>query len=165
MKFGKTGRRLLTVVASMALTVTYILAEHQNLVVITTDGSKTSYSLTSNPEVNFAGAYLIVESDKERVEYPIQSVNRIVYENDNVITTGLDNIDGDVSKPYLEDGRTLIVSGLRTTGTVEIFGTDGRLYLSRKVSADTVERISLDNLTAGVYMVRINNTTHKLLVK
>lgn len=158
---------ILCIVVPACFTTWSLSARQKSLAVVTIDGAKTNYKLKSNPEVTFDGNNLIVESDGERIEYPLTKVDKIFYEEEvnPPIITGVETPDMDSSKPYVENGRFLIISGLANDTNVEVFGTDGRLYMSFKVEAQSVQRISLGHLSSGVYLVKINNTTHKLLVK
>ena len=65
----------------------------------------------------------------------------------------------------IQHGRTLTFSGLSSNlGTVEVINMQGKLVSKAEISP-AASTMSLNNLSTGIYMVRANNYTQKIIIK
>ena len=61
------------------------------------------------------------------------------------------------------DGGVLVISQLKANATVGIYTTDGRLLQQLKARRSGSYRLSLSQLTPGVYIVKVGNTSYKIM--
>lgn len=77
------------------------------------------------------------------------------------VTTSIGNVNAEngseIAISY--DGRTIKVSGCEESAQLRVFDISGRPVISETVSGEAL--VSTDNLSAGVYILRVNNKTFK----
>ena len=137
------------------------LVDRKVLVVETKDHVQTTYLLWHRPQVRFEGDNLRVVSTTADVTYKLSDILRFTYETRTV--SGI----RDVSQPapelgYDADG-TLVVSQLPKGANVCIYSLDGKLVGQLTAAYNGTFRISLATLPQGVYLVKADNTTYKIM--
>lgn len=75
--------------------------------------------------------------------------------------------DPSISKfnSYKLDGRLLTITPKDKTETIELYSVDGQILLGYANFAIDKETISLDHLSPGIYLLKIGNYCHKILLK
>ena len=58
---------------------------------------------------------------------------------------------------------TLVLSGLKSGTSAQVFSTDGRMVQTLTANYNGTFRLSLSSLPTGVYVVKVNDTTYKIL--
>ena len=129
------------------------------LVVELRDGSNTTFLLAENPRVTFAGEQLSIVSSSATMEF-----NRSDVKNWHFVDTpsSVENITAE-SKAKLE-GNALLISGITDDTAIVLYSVDGVAVKHSAVTGGTCT-ISLDDIQAGIYIVKFNNTTFKFLKK
>ena len=61
-----------------------------------------------------------------------------------------------------QDG-LLVLSGLKSGTSAQVFSTDGRMVQTLTANHNGTFRLSLSSLPTGVYVVKVNDTTYKIL--
>lgn len=77
------------------------------------------------------------------------------------VTTGIQNVQND--QPFKLEDETLFFKDLPENSQVGIYTTDGKAVVSRQCSGDA--SLSLNSLPSGMYIVKINNESYKILKK
>lgn len=136
------------------------MVDRNFLVVETKDHVQTTYMLAEKPEVRFEGLNLRVVSAKADVTYKLLDILRFTYEKRSV--TGVNELrDAQAAVDY-EDGE-LIISGIKAGGAVGVYSLDGKLVRQLTARHAGTYRLSLSALPKGVYIVKADNATYKIM--
>ena len=129
------------------------------LVVWAKDGSKPSFALSGNPKVTFTASHLVITAKDIEVEYALSNLQRLTYEKNDV--TGVTDLSNGKTAFRLQHN-TLYFPFLAAQSKIALYQTNGKLVLSRTISKEGAYTISLGELNAGTYLVRIDGFTYKI---
>lgn len=139
-----------------------IAEEKTTLVVCAKDGSKVAYALSEKPLVTFSETELIVKTKSLEVNYPFDKMARLIY--------GYEALDDKVD--LLTDGQAMINKGdyllfpeLKSGDSVIIYSSNGVLVADKKIGADGEYVFPLNVVPIGIYMVKVNDVTYKIVKK
>jgi len=136
-------------------------AQTQILVVWQRDGQKEYYDLGEYPKTKFSGTDIVIETGVISVTYPLEKVLRYTYET---VPTGINGTQRDaMSIHIIYKDDVLKIYGLAPTTSVFVYATDGHLVASHAAGSETPVEISLSPLPHGVYFVKVNDVTYKIL--
>lgn len=97
------------------------------------------------------------------MEYEIPDVIRFIYRNvDPTGVTDLTIDDDPTAINYQEDG-VLVISQLKKGATVSVYTMDGKLVNHLKATHAGTYRLSLSALPKGVYIVKADTITYKIM--
>ena len=138
-----------------------MLADSQNtLVVKLKNGAETAFFLKDKPNVTFEGTDLKVVSDKETVTFALSDILRFTYGKKD--PSGIDEMVVDPTGVSYEDG-VLVISQLKQGVSVDIYSLDGKLVRQLKAYRSGTYRLSLSELPTGLYLVKADNITYKIM--
>lgn len=130
------------------------------LVVETKDHVKTAYMLADKTQVRFAGANLRVVSSKADVTYQLSDILRFTYETRS--TTGISELRTTQAEVDYKDGQ-FVISGIKAGGSVNVYSLEGKLVKQLTAQRSGTYRFSLASLSKGVYIVKADNVTYKIM--
>ena len=132
------------------------------LVVWKKDGSTITYALSDEPITKFMNGQLVLTTKKTEVSFPLTSVLRYTFQN---VTKNVDvqNARGHVHVRQKEN--CVILSNLRYGCVVELYSSSGQLLDSVTSQDDQPIIISVDSRPDGMYIVKTEGQTIKLLKK
>ena len=129
-------------------------ADGKSLFVSFNDGSKIEFALSTLPEVTFGNDKMTVTSTATTACYELWKVSTFTYGT----TTGIKQVE--TNNKFAFEGDRIIVDGTRNQ--VSAFALDGKAVNLSPVIAGEKTIISLDGLTHGVYIIKINNKSIKI---
>lgn len=130
------------------------------LVVETKDHVKTAYMLAEKPEVSFVGNSMRITSTKTDVTYNLADVLRFTYETRSI--TGVSELRAEQAEIDYKDGE-LVISGIKVGASINIYSLDGKLVKQLTAERTGSYRLSLASLSKGVYIVKTDNVTYKIM--
>ena len=130
------------------------------LVVETKDHVKTAYMLAEKTQVLFSEANLRVVSTKADVTYQLSDILRFTYETRS--TTGISELRTTQAEVDYKDGQ-LVISGIKAGGSVSVYSLDGKVVKQLTAQRSGTYRLSLASLSKGVYIVKADNVTYKIM--
>ena len=136
------------------------LVDRNYLVVETKNHVLTTYMLAERPQVRFEGANLRVVSAKADVTYRLSDILRFTYEKRSV--TGVSELQAEPAAVDYEDGE-LVIRGLKAGAAVGVYSLDGKLVRQLTARHAGTYRLSLAALPQGVYIVKADNITYKIM--
>ena len=116
--------------------------------------------LAEKPEVRFEGTNLRVVSAKADVTYQLTDILRFTYEKRSV--TGVSELQTTPATVDYEDGE-LVISGIKAGAAVGVYSLDGKLVRQLTAQHAGTYRLSLSALPRGVYVVKADNVTYKVM--
>lgn len=131
------------------------------LVITTKDGVQTTFLLSEKPQVKFIGENLRVVSTKTDVTYKMTDILRFTYLKKSA--SGIDEVaDNDPADVDYKDGQ-LVISGIKAGAAVGVYSLDGKLVRQLTAHHAGTYRLSLSALPQGVYIVKADNVTYKIM--
>lgn len=126
------------------------------------DGSNVLYALEEKPKITFTDVDLIITSTGIQVSYPLKDMARLTYENKEV--TGIKKIHDD-KVSFTHDGESIIFPCLKAKDIVSLYAINGTLIFTKNISTDGEYAFSLSDIEKGVYIVKVNSLTYKIMKK
>ena len=129
-----------------------------SLVVEFVDGSTQKYISTDKPTATFEGDLMYIRTDMLETSFVKEHINKIYFENN---TVSIQSAQDDVMTFYY-NGNEVIING--KSYAVAIYDIDGKLYY-QDYSLSGYNAIDISGYNPGVYIVKANNQTIKILKK
>lgn len=150
-------RKLILTLLLLSVVVTHA-QEYSKVVVTLTDGTIRTISLSEKPIVTIANGKLVIKTEMTTTEFDRANVSRFNFISD---VDGIEEIESDIQDVY-NDGDNLCFSNLPENSLIEIYATDGTLL--KRETASGAYKISLSEISAGVYIVSVNGVSTKIAV-
>ena len=131
-----------------------------NLVVWAKDGTQVAYALAKEPELTFTETDLIISTYDVEVNYSLENVDRITYESSE--TVSIMNLQTGKSSFRL-DSESLLFPALSVNSTVSLYSINGTLVFNKTIQTAGEYSFPLSGLNSGVYLVKVNGLTYKIL--
>ncbi len=129
-----------------------------SLIVELTDGSTLIYISTNHPIVTFEEEYMHINSDLLETKYKMQNVARFYFEQEDV---SVENVV-DNQTIFFYDGHNIVVNG--ESCQLSIYDINGKTYYNA-FTADGLNTIDISGYTPGIYIVKANNQSIKIMKK
>lgn len=135
-----------------------------NLVIWAKDGTKIAeYSLNTKPKVTFTDYSYVVSSEGAEIEsYDLERLARFTYEKTDA--TGINSFLIDETSFSMND-ETLIFPSLKANSFISVYALNGTLAFSKRISQAGQYSFPISNLTSGIYIIRVNGSTYKIIKK
>lgn len=130
-----------------------------SLILLLKDGTTQTYELAEQPVITVVGAELKIVANHADVSIPLSDVVRYTFQKR---TTGIDEVDTNQEVIDYKDG-VLTLSGLEASTPISLYTIDGRLLQAHTVADDGTYRQSLASLRQGVYVVKVNHKSYKIM--
>ena len=126
---------------------------------VTQNGKETYYQLSDIKKLTFDAENMFMTlTDNEVVTLPFTTLSTVSFGN----TTGIASLNGCIEGLTLRDG--LLSVNMQNDGKVIIYDTAGKVIEQVSVTKGQ-NKIDLSRMSKGVYIVRVNGTTTKMLNK
>ena len=136
-------------------------SENPILVVWKADGAKAYYELNDMPETTFEDGKLVIRTQSATVEYPMSEVLRYTY--DGVGTNGVSKVRGLHGAMVKRELNSVTIVNLKEDSEVQLFNSEGTLLDTKTSNGEEPVVISVANQPNGVYMVKYESQTLKLI--
>ena len=147
---------LLALIAALAIHADTVTS----LVIQLKDGSTSRFELATKPQVTIDGTNFKLHSDKTDAQIELSTIQRYWFETHDA--SGITEQGQDQSAIAYEAG-TLVLSGLKAGTTAHVYSADGRLTQTLTAHRNGTYRLSLSALPTGVYIVKANSQSFKIL--
>ena len=131
------------------------------LVVWQKSGEKVYFELNEMPETTFENGLLVIKTSNASVQYQLENIMRYTYEG--VVATGIDLKGSERAVIISKDGDSVTMRNLRNGTTVNVYSANGMLIEQCKATANQPLTISVGQRPAGVYIVKSETETIKLM--
>lgn len=132
-----------------------------------TDGSRYAYALSEHPVVTYSGGELQLSTQAQQIAYDATDVRKftfsttdITFENQQPPATGIST----PKEPLfgMQDGE-IHISGIRPGSPINIYTLDGKLLHTEATDANGTAHLSITPYPAGVYIIKTETITHKII--
>lgn len=129
------------------------------MVVQTKGGENVVFRFPEKPEMTFSGADVKIQSTKESVLYPMKDVAQVKFET---ISAGVENALADSGLSFRFDG-DLTVEGLNAGTAVAVYSLNGVQCLGGQADINGKAVLPTETLSPGVYIVKTNKVSFKIV--
>lgn len=129
-----------------------------------TDGSNSKFLLTEQPVITFNDNQLIVSlNGKTLLSTEMEGIANCSFQTEQTLT-GIHEVTSPSQevRPLVNMGQA-IFSGLKPGSTVTIHSADGKTVGQTSADSQGTARISLTTLSRGIYILRTNTHSFKVL--
>ena len=135
--------------------------ETPRLVVWQKSGEKVYFELNDMPETTFEDGLLVIRSSKTTVSYQLENILRYTYEGIDI--TGIDLQSSERAVIISKNGDSVTFRNLRGGSTVNVYSINGVLVEQYTATANQPLIISVAQRTSGIYVVKTDKETIKLV--
>lgn len=154
------NRKILTVLLLFSSFLAMADEPKSRLVVWGKDGTKTYFDLVENPKTTFKDNNLVITSETMTISYPIDQVLRYTYE---LVSTGIENVSPEKAVRISQHNDALTLENLKPGSAVCLYTVDSKLIMAQTIGDSHSVTISLSDRPSGVYIVKVNDVTYKML--
>lgn len=126
------------------------------------DGTKVAYSLSQNPKLTFTETEMVITGNNLEVIYPIAEMDRFAYKDE--VTTLIFDLSTDERHLVMKEDY-LLFPAIDCIREVSIYSLNGTKLLKKTLPAEGEYAYPFSNLSSGVYMVKVNGLTYKIVKK
>lgn len=134
----------------------------RSLIVETRDGGTMEYLLDRRTKVRLEQPNLIIETEGTTLTYELDNLAQIRYGR-KFITTGIHGEAIVNGQAFRMDDGVLFFDNLREGSLVEVYTVDGKAVMSRRCGGQA--QLSLSQFPSGVFFVKVNGESYKILKK
>ena len=131
------------------------------LVVWLKNGDKAYFDLNTLPETSFGGGKLTIKSSTSAISYQLGDVLRYTYDDNGA--SGIEEQPSAYSVKISEEGEDITFRNLKPGTIVKLFSLGGVLLEQRTAEGSKPLTISIQNRPSGVYVVKADHETIKLM--
>lgn len=130
-------------------------ADGKSLFVTFDDGQKVEFALATTPEVTFSNEQMTIKTTETTASYELEKVTTFTYGS---TSTGISQVE--TGNPFAMEGNRIIIDG--TDNKVSAFALDGKAVTLSPTAIGNKTIINLEELTHGVYIIKINYKSIKI---
>ncbi|MDO5489386.1 MAG: Ig-like domain-containing protein [Bacteroidaceae bacterium] len=165
------GEAVVSVTASNGVSASCLVevtGQQVYLVVWTQDGGKVLYPLNEQPSIKHDGnGNYVVRSSAVEVQYPVADVRMFTLaDTDNPRPDQpMDIPDVSSCHNFSYSDNTVRFSSLPLGSKVQVYNASGVLLRNYEVSDDGTASININDLPKGIYIIKTESITHKIIKK
>lgn len=165
------GEAVVSVTASNGVSASCLVevtGQQVYLVVWTKDGGKVLYPLNEQPSIKFDGnGNYVVRSSAVEVQYSVADVRMFTLADtdDPRPDQPMDIPDVSTRHNFSYSDNTVRFSSLPLGGKVQVYNASGVLLRNYEVSDDGTASININDLPKGIYIIKTESITHKIIKK
>ncbi|MBR0046323.1 MAG: Ig-like domain-containing protein [Bacteroidaceae bacterium] len=130
------------------------------------NGKRSDIKLSEQINMTFEEEKFIVKSATVDVEYNALDVKKFSLESDGSEETGVQKLmTGETTGTMNFDGNAIRLSGFSPNSIVQLFTVNGQAEGGYRMGQDGSLTISVDGLTRGIHIVKIESITYKIIKK
>ena len=136
-----------------------------SIIITTKDQKQHEFQLAGNrPEVKFGASTLqVIISSAVQAEFSQDDVVKIAYKNPELTDINSPVADRNTAEINYQDDGQLVISLLSEGAAVSIYAMDGRQLRQLSANGDGTCRLDLSTLPKGVYLVKTDSITYKIM--
>lgn len=140
--------------------LSYGQSNQSALIVNHKDGTQTRVELSTRPNVTFQNDSVNIASTSVTLKYAVADVARFTYEN---VGSGILSTKNDAT--YRMDGDNLYFTGIATADKISLYTAEGKLLPVKLLSSASGFCLSISGLPSGIYLLKVNGRTAKIVKK
>ena len=127
------------------------------------DGQKVSFGFAEKPVITYTDNDLVVTTTQTELQYPLTSVSKLTFSDEE---TAVVTISDEKQIPVLTlDNYVVDISGAKADASVKVYASDGKMMINVKTDAEGFVSFSIAELPEGIYIIKSEGITCKILKK
>ena len=126
------------------------------------DGQQFSFGFDDKPVITYTDTDMVLKTTKTEVQYPLSSLAKFTFTD---LEDAVISIKDDKAAQMELDNYVVSITGAKSGITVSVIGSDGKTLNSYKTDTDGSVTFSIAELPEGVYIIKSENLTCKILKK
>lgn len=135
-----------------------------HLVILCKDSTKFAFGLNEMPLLAHKDGKLMVTSATTASEIELSKILKITYASENE-SMGIQEISSETNAPFVREGASLIFYPNGKEQRVKIITIGGIVAREFTIPADQPVKFSLSTLKPDVYIISLNSTTYKMILR
>lgn len=136
----------------------------QNTLIINQkDGQQFLYGFDKKPVIKYFEKELILKTADAEVYYPFSSIAKFSFIDTESDICEIRN--GSKTPEFSIEKGVVLIKGVRSGTTVSVIGLDGKIYNTFKIAKGGAINFSINTLHKGVFVIKADNLTCKILKK
>ena len=131
----------------------------QVLQIVKADGQTHTINLNQEPVTTYEDGNLVITTINATISYPLETIRKFVYISGS---DDIQNIKGDKFE-ISKDGKFLTLSGIKSDTEAYLYSVNGMLMERIRVTSSTSISINLESYPLGVYMIKVDGATYKIM--
>lgn len=125
------------------------------------DGEKFSYLFRDKPVITYTESELVLTTTKVQVSFPIRKVTKFTFEDVDAAVKPIEKAEATYN--LSEEG--VIITGAVPGSPVSVYSLDGKIITTFQIDTDGNLCFSIDEFPQGIYIVKSESVSFKLLKK
>ena len=134
----------------------------KGIVIETATGERTEYALTETPKLTYDGNTVTLTTTKVCVDFTATDIVKVVLTD--ISATDINDVESKPEQVQLLN-EEVRMSGLSAGETVSIYNVSGTLISTCQASSNGDLTITLSDLQRGVYIIKANHQSFKVMRK
>lgn len=134
--------------------------ETYDLIITTQDNKETRIGLKEKPVITFSGSDMVISSQSTDLSFPVDNIKDLTYSNEEA---GIDDVYEDSGIFIYND--TIYIMNTGNPAHIGIYGLDGKKMDTPIKNDGTHSVIDLTMYAPGIYIIKVNNNSFKILKK
>lgn len=158
--FIRRAVAVLTLAVLSATPTTWAQTEKKQMCVVIHETDRTTaFALETRPVVSFTETDVKLECNDIIVLYSLDRYLKMTI-GEGTPATGIKTTDDEPSTMFTVTGSTITAKGCTS---LALYTVDGKQLASTKADADGTATLSISQLTAGIYIININDKSFKII--
>ncbi|MBO4430469.1 MAG: T9SS type A sorting domain-containing protein [Bacteroidaceae bacterium] len=133
----------------------------RTIIIATLDGATMEYLIDKDTKVTIEKPNLVIETEGVVLSYELEKISQVRY-GKMFMPTGIGRTKAE-TPPFKWEDETIFINHLPENTLIEVFTTNGKQVMNQQCSGDA--QLSLKQFPTGVYLIKMNQTTYKILKK
>ena len=141
---------------------------HYHFFVWLKDGRYDAYAFDAKPKVYYEDGYLFVDSDEGSYRYANEDVHKITFsDNETPIPTDIYAVpaDREQGNTLRRSGDEVHMQGMQPGSKLYVYSADGKLQKVLAASKEGCLTVRLSEFAIGIYILKTETTTYKIIKK
>ena len=131
----------------------------KTIIVSTLDGTTMEYLIDADTKIRIEKPNLVIETEGVEINYELENLARFNY-GKKFVSTGIGGVTVN-EQPFTWKDEVILFNQLPENTLIEVFTADGKQILSYRCTGEA--QLPLANLSDGVYLVKVNQATYKII--
>ncbi len=140
--------------------ITLRISAQNTLIIHQNDGSQICFGFLEKPVIKYTETDMILTTTSVVVEYPLSSISKFTFTEKE---TSVSSISTDAVIPtIILNDNIVCISGAKSNQLVSLISIDGRVISTHKTDANGLLYFSIEPLSKGIYIVKIESLICKI---
>lgn len=126
------------------------------------DGQQFSFGFADKPVITYTESDLVLKTAKTELQYPLAQLAKFTFTD---IDDAVIFIKDDKATQLVLDNYAVNITGIKAEATITLIGSDGKTVGTYKADADGGVTFSIADFPVGIYIIKSENLTYKILKK